>query len=139
MTPAPVDTLLPRLEEVVEKPNHQYTALCPAHDDHHPSLSIRELDDGRLLIHCWAGCSAGEIVNATGLELTDLFPKTGDSKPVKPRWNLRDLIEFQNREAWVLLIAVEQLWDGKPISESDRKRCWQAMRMCRHIKEVVVG
>ena len=140
MTPAPIDTLVPRLEEVVEKPNHQYKALCPAHDDHHPSLSIKELDDGRLLIHCWAGCSSMEIVEAAGLGLADLFPnKMEHSKPVNPRWNLRDLIEVQNLEAWVLLIAVEQLLDGKPISQSDRERCWLAIRMCQHIKEVIVG
>ena len=32
------------------------TARCPAHDDRHPSLSITERD-GKLLVHCHAGCS----------------------------------------------------------------------------------
>jgi len=31
-------------------------ALCPAHDDRNPSLSIQLADD-RILIHCFAGCS----------------------------------------------------------------------------------
>ncbi len=32
------------------------TACCPAHDDRRPSLSISERD-GKLLVHCFAGCS----------------------------------------------------------------------------------
>jgi hypothetical protein len=35
-------------------------------------LSIAEGDRG-LLLRCWAGCSAEEIVSALGLNLTDLF------------------------------------------------------------------
>lgn len=36
-------------------------ARCPAHDDHEPSLSVSEGDDGRLLTHCHAGCSAEAV------------------------------------------------------------------------------
>ncbi len=32
-------------------------ARCPSHDDHEPSLSIRDGDDGRLLTNCFSGCS----------------------------------------------------------------------------------
>ena len=41
-----------------------YQAHCPAHDDRHPSLSIRNGDDGRLLLHCFAGCGFFEIIGA---------------------------------------------------------------------------
>lgn len=50
-----------------------WTALCPAHDDRSPSLSISEGDDGRILVKCWAACTAQEIVEAMGLRLSDLF------------------------------------------------------------------
>ena len=33
-----------------------WIARCLAHDDRHPSLSITERD-GKLLVHCHAGCS----------------------------------------------------------------------------------
>ncbi len=36
-------------------------ARCPAHDDHEPSLSVRDGDDGRLLTHCFSGCSAEAV------------------------------------------------------------------------------
>lgn len=51
-----------------------YLALCPAHEDHAPSLSIDEGDDGRILLHCWAGCETCDIVIALGLRWADLFP-----------------------------------------------------------------
>jgi hypothetical protein len=40
------------------------TACCPAHGDRSPSLSIRDGDDGRLLLRCFAGCSY-EVVRDT--------------------------------------------------------------------------
>ncbi len=33
------------------------TACCPCHEDHEPSLSITDGQDGRLLVHCFAGQS----------------------------------------------------------------------------------
>ncbi|MES2136914.1 MAG: toprim domain-containing protein [Pseudomonadota bacterium] len=36
---------------------------CPAHEDHTPSLSVRA-GRTRLLLHCFAGCSAAEILRA---------------------------------------------------------------------------
>ena len=53
-----------------------YTALCPAHDDTNPSLSVSERDDGKVLIKCFAGCDTQEVVEALGLEMRDLFPRT---------------------------------------------------------------
>ncbi|MFC1956323.1 hypothetical protein ACFLWZ_07425 [Chloroflexota bacterium] len=49
-----------------------YMALCPAHADTSPSLSITE-KDGRILVHCFAGCQHEEIVKSLGLEVKDLF------------------------------------------------------------------
>lgn len=50
-----------------------WTATCPAHDDRHPSLSIAEGDDGRVLLHRHAGCEPTAIVAVLGLEMLDLF------------------------------------------------------------------
>ena len=40
-----------------------YMALCPAHDDRNPSLSISQRD-GKVLLHCHAGCSQRKVVAA---------------------------------------------------------------------------
>jgi len=39
-----------------------WTARCPAHDDHDPSLSISISKTGKTLIHCHAGCSQDEVI-----------------------------------------------------------------------------
>lgn len=53
----------------------QWTAQCPVltHRDRNSSLSIREGDDGRALLHCFAGCDITEIVQALGMEVRNLF------------------------------------------------------------------
>jgi hypothetical protein len=70
-----LDRMLPLLEKVKHTEQGRWLARCPAHDDRSPSLAVRELDDGRVLLHCFAGCSVQEIVSSVGLELSDLFPQ----------------------------------------------------------------
>jgi putative DNA primase/helicase len=41
-----------------------WTAPCPAHDDRTPSLSIRDAEDGRILVHCHAGCDQEQVIAA---------------------------------------------------------------------------
>lgn len=57
----------------VKKSGNQYSALCPAHDDHNPSLSIRLSNDrSRVQIHCFAGCPEEKILEKAGLKMEDL-------------------------------------------------------------------
>lgn len=58
----------------VQSSGGELIARCPAHDDHTPSLTIREASDGAVLLHCFAGCSVENIVATLGLTLSDLFP-----------------------------------------------------------------
>src|SRR5262249_41597141 len=41
-----------------------WTARCPAHDDQKPSLSISSGKDGKVLVHCHAGCSQRDVFTA---------------------------------------------------------------------------
>jgi putative DNA primase/helicase len=43
-----------------------HIAGCPAHADHSPSLPIYESADGRLLPHCFAGCTWKSVLAALG-------------------------------------------------------------------------
>lgn len=63
------DALLSRLDKVKRTGPDKWVARCPAHDDRGPSLAVRELEDGRVLVHCFAGCGADEVVGAVGLEM----------------------------------------------------------------------
>jgi hypothetical protein len=51
----------------------KWQARCPAHKDRSPSLSIREGNQGRVLLHCFAGCTHKEILAKLGIEERDLF------------------------------------------------------------------
>lgn len=75
----PIDTVISRLDKVKANGAGKWLACCPAHDDKTPSLSIKEGEDGTVLLKCWAGCTAAEITGAIGLDLRDLFP--GEHQP----------------------------------------------------------
>ena len=49
-----------------------YNVLCPAHDDHDPSLSI-SLNNHKILLDCKAGCQNPQILAALNLSQSDLF------------------------------------------------------------------
>jgi hypothetical protein len=67
-------SLLERLQEVRSVGTGRWVARCPAHEDRSPSLSVRELDDGRVLLHDFAGCEVEAVLGAVGLNMAALFP-----------------------------------------------------------------
>src|SRR5215211_5928998 len=66
--------------ESVRQSNGSWKALCPAHEDREPSLSVTEGDDGRALLKCFAGCDTENIVSELGLEMKDLFESRNGHK-----------------------------------------------------------
>lgn len=60
-----------------------WVARCPAHADDVASLSITEAADGKVLLHCHAGCTPFAILSALGMTLGDLFPPSS-GKQGKP-------------------------------------------------------
>lgn len=76
----PIYRVLEQLQRVRQLRDGHYMAICPHHDDHDPSLSIGEADDGTgtVLLHCFAGCTSTEIVKDIGLEMADLFTAWSD-------------------------------------------------------------
>ena len=51
-----------------------WMASCPAHDDHHPSLSIEEADDGTVLVRCHAGCDQSSVITTLRVTRTVAVP-----------------------------------------------------------------
>ncbi len=39
-----------------------WMARCPAHEDRKPSLSISSGKDGKVLVHCHAGCDQRDVI-----------------------------------------------------------------------------
>ena len=125
-----IGNLLNRLEKV-KGSKGRWTACCPAHGDKSPSLAITMLDDGRILLKCFAGCSAYEIVSAVGMDMTDLFPKEtklghrSDNQALKSErrpFYATDLLKIIHFEALLTGIAAFDLSEGRQISTDDRKR-----------------
>ena len=71
--PRHVQAVLDRFSKV-RKTSNGWQALCPAHEDKTPSLSVSVGDTGHVLLHCHRGCSLEEILSAVALEHRDLFP-----------------------------------------------------------------
>ena len=75
----PIDRVLGALEDV-ERHNGYFRALCPAHDDHSPSLDIKEVgenDQKKVILKCQAGCETAAVLEKVGLEWKDLFSSNG--------------------------------------------------------------
>ncbi|MCF7802669.1 MAG: DUF6371 domain-containing protein [Candidatus Marinimicrobia bacterium] len=67
------EELLSNLQGVKEGQGGQFTALCPAHKDHEPSLSVKQTQDGTMLLKCFTGCSVEAICQSIGIQVSDLF------------------------------------------------------------------
>lgn len=126
----PIDKLLPRLERVRQTAPDRWIARCSAHEDNGPSLSIRELPDGRLLVHDFAGCAAPDVLAAVGLTLTDLFPDGGREhhrgEKHRPRVPAADLLLLASREVITASILAADFRDRRSIQETD----WARLALC---------
>ena len=74
--------LIPRLKQAKESAPGKVTALCPAHNDKNPSLSVT-LTDPKILLKCHAGCSFTAIVSALNMNSNQFTAKK--PKPKKRR------------------------------------------------------
>lgn len=120
---SPIDMALARLDGVTHA-GKSYKALCPAHGDKTPSLSVKEGDDGRVLLHCFAGCGVGEIVAAMGLRMADLFTCGASKQYVSkiPGVSARELRAATDHERLILFIVKADQRAGRAVSQSDLDR-----------------
>jgi putative DNA primase/helicase len=98
-----------KLLHATKSTDEQFSARCPAHDDTHPSLSIGKSEDGKVLLHCHAGCPFETIKNALhkmvleqGLTLSEYAAmKMLPLDYLQNEWRLED-ITWQGRPALAL-------------------------------------
>lgn len=115
-----VDNFIAKLgavREVSPRKNHRrsFIAQCPAHDDTRPSLYVDEGESGNVLIKCWAGCGATDVINSVDLCMSELFPDSNyDSRSRRVRKDL-DYNELH------LEISRSARNNGKKQSEADKK------------------
>ena len=102
-------------------------ARCPAHQDRNASLSVTEFRDGKVGLYCFAGCTTGEVCEAIGLTLRDLFPETLEGphrKAVRKRITVStaEAMAFISLEADILAIVGNDLKCGRKPSDTDINR-----------------
>jgi len=119
-------TVLEKLSKVRRTAGNKYMACCPAHDDSSASLSIREEDDGTVLMHCFAGCATVEVVAAIGLNFSDLFPATAleghSRKGSKTLLNAYDALTALCMGLLEAAIYADQLSKGISLSQTAQER-----------------
>ena len=121
------EEILARLEKVTRKSTRQSIARCPAHEDKTPSLQVGMTNEGKVLLHCFAGCPPLSIVHALGMSLGDLFPDgLEDNRP--PGWALAERREKQAGEArqWkeetILKLSQKKRDRGETLSRQELDR-----------------
>jgi hypothetical protein len=131
--------LLNLLHGVKRTGKGQWIARCPSHEDRSPSLSVRCCDDGRWLVHCFAGCDTHDILGALSLEVADLFPEPLYHKaaPLQNRITAMDALKCLSREAGVIALIAADLAEGKPVDAS--RACKAAGLIAEALQEVSHG
>lgn len=121
------DLILSRVSKSKQTGKGSWLCSCPAHDDRNASMTLRETDDGMILMHCFAGCDTESILSAMGMQFSDLYPeRQADSKPQKMPFNPRDVLAAIGQEALVIALAAIDLGKGKSLTDDERSRVMQA-------------
>jgi hypothetical protein len=105
-------------------------------------LSIAEGDDGRTLVHCFAGCSVYDVVDAVGLEVHDLFPprptqhrQAGERRP----FPALDVLRAVESEATLVAVAAMSVANGQVLTEEELDRLVIAARRISDATEIANG
>lgn len=134
--------ILPRLDKVRRTGQGNWLACCPAHEDRNPSLTLREENDGRILVRCHAECSFEAIVGAVGLGYEPWFPpkQETDFKPaVKRAYPAADVLEALHHESLVVLTAALNISNGVPMTPEDKVRLVLAYQRISEARRLSLG
>ena len=133
----PVENLLDRLDLVKQTGPDRYLARCPAHDDHTPSLSIRDLGE-TFLVKCWTGCGGVDVMEAVGLTAADFWEKPPEgTKRARPYITVKELAKVLDREAWITVMCAQKVADDDRLTDDELTRLLSARRRITKVLEVV--
>lgn len=123
---SPAEKFLSRVHGVKKTGPDRWIFRVPTRKDKHPSGTARELPDGRLLIHDFAGSTAQEILEAVGLEFSDLYPDTREysSTPGKPEarpFYASDALRCLAQDVLFIKACAVVLRTGESITDRDHR------------------
>lgn len=121
--PAPIDVLLSRLSGVKTAGKGKWMARTPTREDRTPSLSIRECEDGRVLLYDFGGDATADVLAAIGMTFTDLYPRNGCYR--SRQGPSRAAIELERQ---IVTIGQSLLAQGRQLFPSQMERLQLARR-----------
>jgi len=136
-----MSALLDRLEGVRETGPSRWIAKCPSHDDSSPSLAIRELDDGRILLRDFGFCHVSDVLAALGMEMTDLFPERlgHHLPPTHSRIPARELLALIDHETLTVGLIVGDFMDTGSLDEPSWQRLSTAVSRIGKARDHAAG
>ena len=133
-----IEKVIQHLHGVKRTGPGRYMARCPSHDDKTASMTISETEDGRVLMHCFAGCSIEEILGTVGLEFQDLYPEPEVvSYPERSPISAKEAFEAISFELTVIGIVAADLRKGKAVSDEDYSRFLTAINRVQVARDMV--
>lgn len=113
-----------------------YVCKCPAHEDNKPSLSVDVGRNGNVLLNCFGGCSALDVLQAVGLKMEDLFdnpPRENMTPAERSEAHFRAMstkwlaaLDTLRKDAMMVSIAAGNLHQGNELSQEDRRALYRA-------------
>lgn len=136
-----INDILSRLDKVRRTGHGNWIAACPSHDDKHPSMTLHEESDGRVLVTCWAGCTFEEIANSVGLGWEPWFPEKPIeyAPPVKRPYPAGDVLEALQFEFLVVATAAGNIAQGVELTAEDRARLMVANERISEGRRAALG
>lgn len=137
--------LLQRLEGIQTQGDNT-RAMCPACGGRSRKLVVTERE-WRVLLHCFGGCKAIEVLEAVSLTWADIMPPRHWPETPQERRQARraireagwsSAVQVLAFEAQVALIAARQLSRWSVLSDEDDARLAEAVQRIDHAASVLV-
>jgi hypothetical protein len=133
-----ITELLGRLNRVHQTAPNRWRAVCPAHESKHrtQTLAIHEAADGTVLLKCFAGCAAVDVVAALGLEMRNLFPRsTSDHRAATPmRVPAGEVLALIDHEVLISLLILSDVRKSRRFDDEQLTRLTLASDRISHAR-----
>jgi hypothetical protein len=134
--------VLDRLDRPKQTRPGNWVAGCPCcQSKRGRPVSVRELEDGRVLIHAFCGCATADVMGAVGLALGDLFEKPlapSSLPPVRGGLSAREILELVSHEATVAALLASDA-QARRLTEDESVRLAQAAARLSKAREMACG
>ena len=90
-------------------------------------MGIKQGDEGRILLNCFAGCDIKSILDASGLQWKDILPENKLYQSEKQGFNPYAVLKMLRDEVLIIGLASSSIKKGKPLSDTDHDRLLKAV------------